>query len=209
MLVIIGAVASVVFFNLMSTNWEDKRALTVNENVDGDKKIELVLGQIETIVGSQTSIVELRNKHGKTTYSSGENYGITRNILFIKNDSVKPAWLFKTNQNLIKNITQLTTNEFDRKEPTIAIMYQVVYEDSDSNNKIDNDDKISVAISDTEGTRFKNIISSVDAVIDHKVSPDGKTLDVIYQSTHKVYIERFSLDGLESVSKAEITQIGS
>jgi hypothetical protein len=207
MLVLSGAMVSIVFFNVMSNDWHNKRTVTVKESPESDRKLDLVLGRIERVIGSQVRFVELRERESKSSFSSGSGHEGTRNILFFKDKTFAPTWLFDKNEYLITRVVLLKTEDYSNKEPVLSIMYYVMYADTDGNKKLDQNDKVSVAISNKDGSGLKNIISSVEAVIDHQVSEDGKEVDVIYQVNHRVFMERFSLETFSSISKSELTQI--
>lgn len=209
MMVLLAAGASIAYINIMSNEWRDKRSVKLKEGPDSADEIELILGNINTVSGSSVMYVDLREREGRSSYSSGGSLGETRNVLFFKDKELKPVWLFERNGNLIREMDKLKIGEYSDKNPVTSFLYEVVYNDTNGNDKLDRSDKLSIALSRVDGSEFVNVIESVDSLIDHTVSNDGKEIGLIYQKNHKIYLERVSLADFKSLSKSELTQIGN
>ncbi len=207
MLALLASVASLVFINIESNNWSNRRSVTLKENADSNQNIELVLSEINTISGSSVLYVNLNERGDRSSYGSGGSAGGTRNVLFFKDKETKPSWLFERNEYLIQDMDQLKIEEHTEKSPAISFLYEIVYKDTNNNEKLDGRDKITICLSKLDGSAFKNIIESVDSLIDHQVSSDGKEVALIYQIDHKVILERVSLENFQSISKSELTQV--
>lgn len=207
MLILLVSAGSLIYFNIESNDWRDRRSVTLKENPDSNKKIELILGKINIISGSSVLFVNLSERNGGSSYSSGSSAGGTRNVLFFKDKEMNPNWLFKSNEYLIQDMDPLKTKKHSKETPAIAFIYEVVYKDTNNNKKLDSRDKLTVAFSKLDGSEFKNVVEQVDSLIDHQVSSDGKEVALIYQVDHKVILERVSLDNFQSISKYEITQV--
>lgn len=209
MMVLLAAGASIVFINIMSNEWRDKRSVKLKEGPDSAVEIELILGNINTVAGSTVMYVNLREREGRSSYSSGGSLGETRNVLFFKDKELKPVWLFKGNGYLIRNMNELKIGQYTDKNPAISFIYEVVYKDTNGNEKLEGGDKLAIALSRVDGSEFVNVIESVDSLIDHTVSNDGKEVGLIYQKNRNIYLERISLTDFQSLSKSELTQIGN
>ena len=207
MLLLLAAGASLVFINIMSSNWQNRRAVTLKENPESNQNIELVLGRINTISGSSVLYVNLSERNSGSSYSSGGSAGGIRNVLFFKDKEIKPSWLFERNEYLIQDMDELKAEKHNEKSPAISFLYEIVYKDTNENKKLDSRDKITISLSKLDGSEFKSIIESVDSLIDHQVSSDGKEVALIYQVNHKVILERVSLESFQSISKSELTQV--
>lgn len=207
MLLLLAAAASLVYINIQSNNWQNRRTVTLKENPEGNKNIELVLGGIKTISGSPVLYVNLSERDRESSYSSGGGLGGTRNVLFFKDKEMKPSWLFKSNEYLIQDMDPLKWQNYKEDAPSISFIYEIVYRDTNDNKRLDSRDKVTIALSKLDGSSFKNVVESVDSLIDHQVSSDSKEVALIYQSHHKVILERVSLEDFQSISKTEITQV--
>lgn len=207
MLLLLAAVASFTYFNIEANNWQNRSTVTLKESQGSNQNIELVLGRINTISGSSVLYVNLSERDSDSSYSSGGSTGGIRNVLFFKNKEMKPSWLFKSNEYLIKDMESLKLEKYNEKLPAISFIYEIVYKDTNNNKKLDQRDTITIALSNLDGSSFKNVVDSVDSLIDHQVSSDGKEVALIYQINHKVILERILLENFQSISKSEITQV--
>jgi len=106
-------------------------------------------------------------------------------------------------------MNELKIGQYTDKNPAISFIYEVVYKDTNGNEKLEGGDKLAIALSRVDGSEFVNVIESVDSLIDHTVSNDGKEVGLIYQKNRNIYLERISLTDFQSLSKSELTQIGS
>jgi hypothetical protein len=206
-LLLLVAGVSFVYINTQSNNWGNRRAVTLKESPESNQNIKLVLGKINTISGSSVLYVNLSENDNNFSYKSGSSAVGIRNTLFFKDKEIKPNWLFESNEYLIQKMDQLKIEDHNEKNPAISFIYEVVYKDTNDNKRLDSKDKVTIALSNLDGSIFKNVVQLVDSLIDHQVSSDGKEVALIYQINQKVILERISLENFQSISKSEITQV--
>jgi len=207
MIVLLGALFGLAYLAMRSSNWEDRRAVKVENSSDKEGSIKLLLGNIEEVDGSEASYVVLREKDGGSSFGSGSEYGANRNVLFFPNREMKPVWLFENNQQLIERISVLKVGGYNSKHPVAAFLYEVINQDTNNNSKLDSDDKLMVGFSRPDGSGYVGKSEPIDSLIDHFVSADGSEVALMYQVDGKVYVDRISLEDFSSKSKIEITQL--
>lgn len=91
-------------------------------------------------------------------------------------------WLFKGNKQLISHIRLLSIRKRNDKDWKIdAILYEVITHDTNGDNKLDTNDKAAIALSLADGTRYKEVIRSVERIFG-TMSIEGHEVLVLYQS---------------------------
>src|SRR5688572_3558604 len=149
----------------------------------------LTLGDAEVIAGTDALMVPLglALPSGITTESvklrSGPHYGREiRNVMFLAGDGRTVDWLFKSNGNFLRSLEQMKQWPYhDPDSPTIALYYEFSSVDTNRDNKLDRDDRFTVALGQPDEPNIREIIHNVDRVLSHKLI-GGQTLAVIYVS---------------------------
>ena len=193
----------------MSNNWQDRRAVEVVQNNGDEKqeKIELILGNITTIPGHDTQCVNLRSRTSGGKFSSYSGGGETRNILFFTGSELNTHWLYKKHTYLINEFSTLTKDINEDKRVAIAIYIETIKSDTDGNNGLDNNDLISISLTDPNGKNYTEIENQVESVVDINIGDDGKYLILLLQKNAKVILKKYSLATFDLVSEKVIDEI--
>ncbi|QSX35614.1 hypothetical protein [Shewanella sedimentimangrovi] len=205
MLLLIAGLGTFTYVNLLSNEWENKRAVKIDNNAE--ESVELILGSIEGVAGTDSSYVSLRERDSGTSFSSGGAYGALRNVLFVKGQDINSTWLLTSNKYLIDQMHALKVGGYSSKEPVMAFLYSIVYKDTNHNSKFDKNDKLAISLSKPDGTGLKTLLSDIDSLIDYKVSEDGAEISLMYQVNESVFIEKISVADFSSIAKKQLLQV--
>ena len=137
----------------------------------GDEKWQL--GYAERIKGtphfltpliSESENVKLSGLSLSASHSYvGSSYSSpSRNILFTNGENNEQKWLFPTNDQLLIDVELLTESEYSCESNTLAILYKIVKNDTNGDNKLSKDDLSSIFMSFNDGSRYEEIISEAD-----------------------------------------------
>lgn len=121
---------------------------------------------------------EMFAKVGKRAYY----FNPSRNILFVNKKTQAMHWLFKSNKQLITALELVSKDKrHDSQRNIEAILYQVITKDTNGDGKLTADDSVDVAISNPDGSEYKEVLKSVERLIG-VVMLDEKELLIMYQS---------------------------
>lgn len=141
----------------------------------------------------------------KSLHSYGGGYfSPTRNLLFVDKQTREMRWLFKDNRQLITNINMLSAlrrNEKDRKVD--VMLYHVIGKDTNGDKKLGSDDLADIAISFPDGTRYKEVLQSVERIYG-AMSLGSQEALVLYQSSGKGYASTIRLKDLSVIETNEM-----
>ncbi|MEE2730402.1 MAG: hypothetical protein VYA55_06235 [Pseudomonadota bacterium] len=142
-------------------------------NVDPQSNIEEVfrLGSIEHVKGSNSVIVPLlSDQFFSLKYSGSKSTVSTRNLLFSDMESESSAWLLPSNQYLIVEHRQVNESGYwDRDKDVLSILYHVVTSDTNGDNRLTENDKITLSISTPEGKNHTELAHNIDEVLGYVV----------------------------------------
>jgi hypothetical protein len=183
-------------------------AVTGRQGDDETKRIEMVLGSLEEIHGHDAHYVELSTQWKGGKFSSGYSGGQTRNILFFVGPELDSHWLYEDHSNLIYTVVMLNRDTKDRKgKITEALFFRVIKEDTDGDRELTVKDLSTIALTKPDGTSYKEIETDVQSLIDKEVSDNGRSLMLLLQSDHKVYLKKYSLSDFSKVTEKVLTEI--
>lgn len=159
---------------------------------------------------SEKEELEVRERKRKafSSYSDEGYSNPTRNILFVNTATNEMSWLFPTNNQLVTDVQMLSKTEDDdaRKRSVRAILYQVVQADSDGDKKLTTDDATVVALSRPDGSRYKEVLSSADRLIDTMLL-ENRTLFLMYQTKGVGYTSTLRLGDFSIIKKVELPKV--
>ena len=209
LLLLVGGFFLIVSGMFLSSSWQDKRAVEVVQNdAEGkQEKIELILDDIENIPGSDTQYVHLKTKRSGGKFSSYSGGGETRNVLFFTGSKLNTHWLY---QNHIFNILKfaiLKQCKKNNKNKALAIYIETAKSDSDGDNLLNEDDLITISLTDVNGENLTEVDSNVQSVIDKNVVEDGSFLILLMQKDNQVLLKKYSLSTFKLVSEKLINEI--
>ncbi len=104
-----------------------------------------------------------------------------RNYLFIDSKRNDQHWLLNNNTFLITDTKMLLEHGNDKQEKKVrAILYQVIKEDTNKDNRLTRNDFETIAISQYDGRGYKELVEGIDTFVGHRIV-DENTLLIIYQ----------------------------
>ena len=145
-------------------------------------------------------------------YDSSYNRSWTKNILFINKNKNKASWLFKKNNQLIiesYSFPQQNYRPFMKpiiSEPKV-IFYKIINRDTNSDKKINLEDNHDLAISDTEGKRYRTLVKNIGHIISMELI-NNSSMIIVYQQEEIGYSLKLSLDTLEVLSNVVLPKVG-
>jgi hypothetical protein len=204
LLLLLGILLSLMKCSSSHSDWNEQHTVKVT-NTGGDKyQVDLILNNLQPVIGTDGFYVQLLEKNGSTSYVSGGSNGKIKNVLFFKDKDFTPQWLFDINYYLIERMTPIFSKDKSKME---AFLYEVVFNDNNLDKSIDRNDKITIALSKPDGSNFVRLIETVDNFFSHQTSVDNKELVVLYQKYDRIIIENFSLLDFKSISKRTLTEL--
>lgn len=178
-------------------------------NVDEGEEIneKWRYGQLNEVVGTNYFMLPLHSDQTfSRAYFSKSSYS-TRNYLFINTETSEKKWLFDHTDYLIQSTDRLRLGSYDSEEPTIAILYTLVKIDSDQNSRLTIEDLSTIAVTKTDGSNYKELISGVELIVDHELINE-KELLLIYQKSGVSYSSILDLENLEITKNEKIPSLG-
>jgi len=185
---------------------EAKNIVNVTDDTDVDERWRL--GYLRDVNETPYIMVPLHSDRSfSRSYYSKSSYS-TRNYLFINTETNQKRWLLGTNDYLIVSDEMLAVGECGETDcKTIAILYHVVKEDTNGDDRLTHDDLSSVALSKPDGTEFKEIISGLDVFIGHRLLDETSML-FIYQKKGIGYSATLSLEDFVLSGASELPKVG-
>lgn len=188
----------------------------VAQDPQGDEK--WTLGSSEDIEGTDFVYIPLVSEKknlsmpepGMTQalYASRRgSFAPSRNILFVNKRTGDMRWLFKGNTQLITHIDLISVRKrYDKDRMIDAILYQVITHDTNGEKKLGLDDEVAIALSWPDGSRYKEVIRSVERIV-ATLSIDGHDVLVLYQSEGKGYVASVRLANMSVHSTKEMPKV--
>jgi hypothetical protein len=138
---------------------------------------------------------------------SGDVYSSpTKNILFINSVKNQMKWLFLANNQLITEVRLLSKSQDYGKRNIEAIMYQVVQKDTNGDKKLTVDDANVIAFSMPDGSRYKEVISGADRLIDVMLA-ENKSVFIMYQTQGVGYSATLRLSDMSTIGRSELPKV--
>jgi hypothetical protein len=186
---------------------EVRNIVNVTDETDSDEKWRL--GYLQDVDGTPYLMIPLYSDQSYAqSYYSKSSYS-TRNYLFINSETNKKRWLLDTNDYLIMNDEMLSVENYDAKDRKVrAILYHMVKEDTNGDDRLTHDDLSVVALSKPDGTEFGEILSNLDVFVGHRVI-DAKTILLVYQKKGIGYSATLSMEDLILSSATELPKVGT
>jgi len=217
-----GLIIAMLFglFQLASVIFKDQNLIkqtTLNLAQDDNKEENWRLGYPHKISDTDFYFIALESEklfveksEGLGMYSEfgGSSYKPTRskNVLFINSITNNSVWLFKSIDQLIIDIMPLVDDEFNERAATRAISYEVINSDTNLDNKLDNTDNRTFALSKVDGSNYTEIITDYNRIIESGLNSDGE-LFVIFINNNVVYSMLVDLITFEILSKKPLPKV--
>lgn len=130
-----------------------------------------------------------------------------RNYLFIDTETSEKRWLFNHTNYLIESSDKLRLGDFNSDKPVIAILYQLVQLDSNQDKRLSASDLSIVAVTNPDGSGYKELINEVERVVDHTLLNQTE-LFLIYQKAGIYYSTILNLESFEMSKTEKLPKLG-
>lgn len=210
LIVLVIAAGAIIWTIFVQSQWKKNRTIEVQDKSEqgNTEKVNLRLSTIEQVYGAPVQFVRLETEPKGGKFSSGYYPEVTRNIMFLTKGMKQARWLFPKHTFLIKTIVQLRGSEgYDRNNPTRAMYYEIIKEDSNGDGKLAEDDAVVIALSRTDGTGYVELDSKHQRIVGHRTVNQGGELAVIVEKDGKVLYSTYSLRSFSKTSEIVITEI--
>lgn len=165
------------------------------------------LGSIRRIKGSRSIFIPLHSSQSFDLRYSGKSVTSTRNFLFYDTQKGSQFWLLPTNRYLVAshNIVE-SPRDSDESTTAIAILYQMVKEDTNHDNRLTDSDLLTIALSDINGQHYTEILGGVDSVSGQFVTEDER-IAILLSINGKGFTVLVDTDGFGLVDKIPMPEI--
>ncbi len=180
----------------------------VNVEEESKKEHEWKLGHMSKIKGTPYVFVALKSsqKIERSYYSKSSSPA--RNYLFINTNNNSNKWLFEHSKYLIVSNQSLSHGDYnDKDKPVLAILYELVKADTNSDKLLSNKDKKAIAFSSPDGRNYKEVLSNIDILVGSQLT-DSNSLLVIYQKDGIGYSASIDLANFKLINNAELPKVG-
>ena len=209
LLVLLGASLSIAWVTFSDKQWQRRGAIEVPAGKSASKEqVLLSFERIEIITGASTQMMQLSAKSESAKFSSGGGYrSETRNVLFLTGHEKIARWLFPKQNNLIFVAAQLREeSKNSRENPTQALYFEYVKNDSNGDGKLSIQDLSSIALTKPDGTGFVEVLNGVSRVLSYEML-GSQYLVVVYQTGKVVRYAKFSVLTFTKESDQEIVSV--
>ncbi|TAD80357.1 MAG: hypothetical protein EA001_00750 [Oscillatoriales cyanobacterium] len=199
-----SSVMAVSFLAILQSLWQTRRVENVvNLGSSADIKSQTELGDFERIAGSNLLRAPLYRQQTYSQDSVGRSYDKSansiENYLFFDPLNNQTYWLKARNTALILAVTELNAATPGTNSPTpelvrppVAFLYRVIEADTNQDQRLNEADRPSLAISDPTGRRFKVLIPQVDRF--HGVSQvNNQRVAVLYSMNKRLKVAEVNL----------------
>jgi len=165
------------------------------------------LGYMSNIQGSPYVMIPLNSDQSYAQSYYSKSSSSARNYLFINSQNNEKHWLFGTNQYLITDTALLSEKEYGSDEREVqAILYKIVKSDTNSDNRLTNDDLQAVGLSLPSGKGYKEILEGIDLFIGQRLI-DKDTLLIVFQREGIGFSANVDLSGFTISNETELPKV--
>lgn len=212
---LIFGVISIAFI-LVSNLFEytDTEQPTLNLAQDENAEEKWSLGYPHEIEGSNFYYIPLEsektsvNSKGRVAKFSSGGYRATRskNVIFIDSNTNKSKWLFNTVNQLIIDIKPIKKSTY-KNSNVQTISYEVINNDTNNDGRFDSNDKSTFALSQVNGSHYKEIIEGYSSIVESRLNDEGN-LFVVFIDNDKVYSMLIDLNKFKVIDKSPLPKVG-
>ncbi|AMO56277.1 hypothetical protein GZ77_05595 [Endozoicomonas montiporae] len=178
---------------------------TDSEKVTGEG---FMIGYIEDINDGDHLIAPLISQQSYTKSYYNKSSSSQRNMLFINAGKNSSSWLFNDNESLITDYRLLSNKEADNSKSIVkAIFFTIAKADTNDDGFITDEDIKTIALSDPDGSKYKEIETNINKLHGHKFLNNNQ-LVVIYEQQGVDYHATIDTQTSQIVTKSKIAQIG-
>lgn len=144
--------------------------------------------------------LSLTQKYRHAYYSKSTENSV-KNYLFIDVDTGYNFWLLPTNKYLILDYDFV----YDDKKEIKAIIYKIIKKDTNKDNRLTCNDKITLSISKVDGSDYKELAQDVNEYLGYKLVKDK--LVILYAKTKASYSLHVNLDEFAATIEISLAKI--
>lgn len=207
LLVVIGALISIIVLNIASSSWGNRNTVQVHDE-KSKETIDLRLGSLEDMKGHDIQTVNLLSDNPGRGFSSGYGGAEIRNVLFLSGEDLKAKWLYETNTFLINCFCKLQeANKYNGEAPVLATYVSVVKDDTNHDGELSSKDGITLALTKPDGSKYTEVDKEISKILDSTVSDNGDSVMFLLHIGNSVVAKKYSLSTFNLVSEREISEI--
>lgn len=153
---------------VFNVNEPPARRDVVTVNAATNEKEFLDLGQPQVIKGTNYTMSQLRPTDDRRKFSSSYDYGHNRskNVYFTSLVSGEGHWLLSgNNQTIARHRTLIQKADERHKNITIGHCFQIITQDTNGDGELDDEDMLTVYLSDPVGRNLTAVLEDVEYVI--------------------------------------------
>jgi hypothetical protein len=187
---------------------EEKWRLGYPQKIKGTDFYYIPLQSEKLTVETRESAVE--NFNGRIAENfSGRRYNPTKskNVMLINSTTNTRSWLFQSIDQLIIQIAPLTSGEYNSDPVALGMSYQVINSDTNQDNKLDNSDKRTFALSKVDGTNYTEIITGYNRIVEYDLNIEGN-LFVVFINNDEVYSMVIDMTTFKVINKSSLPKVG-
>ena len=208
LIILVTAAVMLAMSMLQTSDWQPQDAVVVKDAEEEQKVMRL--GDLVPVAGHDVQYVELRSiSSGKRLYSSSYGSSHTKNVLFLVGPELAAHWLYDTEDYHINGVQQLTMQKkhADTEAPAVALLYQVIKEDSNGDGELSWQDQITVALTKPDGNGYVEL-GQFDALISHEADKKGEHLTLLVRKGGAIFVEQYGLIDFNKIAEKMLTRIG-
>lgn len=131
----------------------------------------------------------------------------TRNYLFLDKNTTQSEWLFSNTDYLIKNDFRLKFGGHTSKGPVLAILYYLVKLDTNKDSRLSAKDTSTIALTNPDGSAYKEILFGVESVVDYSLLNDEEML-FMYQKEKSFFTSKINIKTGILTNTTEVSSVG-
>ena len=162
-----------------------------NNSAENSNRVKMSLGNFQELEGTPYLMAPVNSqKNYRQNYYDKKSFSI-RNYLFVNGDDKSARRLVPNNDFLFLNAQEVV---LQRREDKIVrgMWYEVVKVDTNNDERLTDEDKRTVAVSDVSGSDYTEVIDEIDRVLGwHQKS--STTLLIFYEFERREYIAEINI----------------
>ena len=136
-------------------------------------KEHLIFDEMKTVPGNDLVLIPLESyryyARGYRSSYSGKNASAVRNYLFLNPLTSEQSWLYPHHDFIITEVSVLPKSRCrDEQKRASAILYYGVKKDTNGDGMLSVSDHKYIAVSDSEGKQYRDLVEGVDTILGHK-----------------------------------------
>ena len=204
-LLIIGAViflgllflGGLTFFSLFRGSGTSHNSVSIEKEVEAPP--ELTLRSFRQLRGTSYFLAEIVTSGGSSFYEYGSSRsyefgegsgGLIRNLVFLDSETLLSHTLFDHNHSYIINMVSfpvqpppsVSTDEEPEIVPIQWFVYEIAHQDTNQDGELNREDERVIALSDVDGSRYKELLSDISDIYNLTMLDNGQLLLIYRQS---------------------------